>query len=280
MFIVDYLYEVGTEILEDRVSLLEDREGYTTNKYLDKFESWVKDVEGTVAVLYVGGAGLSNSECRDYVGNFQCSVDREEGGLVIKNILAYMLHKYIGVTPFADRVVYANVNANTCASSMYAVYEAEKLLKEGTVDNVLVIAEEKTSFDTIRIFHEHRINVKPGEGFAYAMFSNKGKVEVKESKWGYSYNRNPFYVDSKGYSLVKTNADVVKGHKTGTSQNEVAEAEVFGNTIGYKDKVGHCQGASGLIELCMVLDDNNVQGTVLCVASGLGGFYGSCVVVK
>jgi len=35
-----------------------------------------------------------------------------------------------------------------------------------------------------------------------------------------------------------------------------------------------------LIELCMVLEDDNLQGDVLCVASGLGGFYGSCLVRK
>ena len=59
-----------------------------------------------------------------------------------------------------------------------------------------------------------------------------------------------------------------------------AEKEVFGNVLGYKDKIGHCQGASGLIELCMVLDDDKLKGKILCTASGLAGFYGSCLVEK
>ena len=42
------------------------------------------------------------------------------------------------------------------------------------------------------------------------------------------------------------------------------------------------QGASALVEICMLLDDENVSSDepILCVASGMGGFYGSCVLYK
>ena len=282
MYIKEYFYEVGTELVEDHYQLLADREEYMVNQYLDKFENRLSglDLDGKVAVLYVGGISVQQGEDRNYDGNFTCSQPIRSSGVVIKNLQSYNMHKYIGVMPCRDRVVYANVNSNTCASSMYAVYEAQGLLDRGVVDHVVVIAEEKTSFNTIRIFKEHRIAVTPGEGFACVVLGREGLYEVKDAKWAYCYDRNPFLVKADGYAMVATEADVVKGHKTGTDQNDKAEAEVFGNTIGYKDKVGHCQGASGLIETCMLLDDETVQGDVLCVASGLGGFYGSFVVSK
>lgn len=280
MFISNYFYEAG-KFYQDYYRVLEDRAEYHTVQYITRWENKLKelDLDGKVAVLYVGGISTSNGEDRVYQGKFTCSQDKQVDRVLIKDLQAYMMHKFIGVMPCRDNVDYANINSNTCASSLYAVYEAEGLLGKG-FDHVVVIAEEKTSFNTIRIFAEHRIDVTVGEGFACVVFSKEGSVEVKDSKWAYKWTSNPFNVVAGGYAKVKSDADVVKGHKTGTEQNDAAELDVFGATIGYKDKIGHCQGASGLIELCMVLDDDTVSGNVLCVASGLGGFYGSCVVVK
>lgn len=282
MYITNYFYEVGTELVQDHYQLLVDREEYMVTQYLDRFGDKLKelDLDGNVAVLYVGGISVHQSEDRNYTGTFTCSQAIRDSGVVIKNLQAYNMHKYISMLPCKDKVVYANINSNTCASSMYAVYEAQGLIDSGKVDYVIVIAEEKTSFNTIRIFKEHRIDVTPGEGFACVVLGKKGKYRVRDAKWAFAYDRNPFLVKAQGYAMVNSEADVVKGHKTGTDQNDGAEAEVFGDTIGYKDKIGHCQGASGLIEACMVLDDNTVSGDVLCVASGLGGFYGSFVVSK
>lgn len=282
MQISNYFYTVSTESLEDRVNLLSDRPSYMTPGYIklfrDKLESL--DLVGRVAVLYAGGAGMHNAESRVYKGSFTCSLGIHEGGPVIKSLQAYMMHRYIGLMPCRGNVVYANINSNTCASSLHSIYEAERLMKYEDFDHVIVISEEKTSFDTIRIFHEHSIKVKPGEGFACVVFSKEGQYSVTDSKWAYSYDRNPFLVSKEGYSLVTSTSDYVKGHQTGTEQNDTSEKEVFGDVLGYKNKIGHCQGASGLVELCMVLDDDSLQGRVLCVASGLGGFYGSCVVEK
>ena len=282
MYISNYLYEVGTELVQDHYQLLDDREVYMATQYLSRFGDKLAGLEldGRVAVLYVGGNSSHNSEDRNYNGTFTCSQAIRDSGVVIKNLQSYNMHKYIGMMPCKDRVVYANINSNTCASSMYAIYEAQGLIDSGKVDYVIVIAEEKTSFNTIRIFKEHRIDVTPGEGFACVVLGREGKYKVSDAKWAFAYDKNPFLVKAQGYEMVNSEADVVKGHKTGTVQNDGAEAEVFGDTIGYKDKVGHCQGASGLIETCMVLDDDNVAGNVLCVASGLGGFYGSFVVSK
>jgi hypothetical protein len=285
MVLTNYFYEVSTTVLEDRVELLEERSGYMTAMYSKRFKDQINSIQldGKIAVLYVGGAGIHNAETREYKGNYECSVDVQEDGAVIKKLQAYMMHRYIGMLHNSgNNVTYANVSSDTCASSMYSLYEAERLLKDKTVDHVVIIAEEKTSRDTIRIFHEHHIEVKPGECFALAVFSREGEgTTVGSCKWEYSYNRNPFLVNEEGYRKVATACDVVKGHQTGTEQNDNAEKAVFGdNIVGYKSKIGHCQGASGLIEVLLVIDDEDIAGNVLCTASGLGGFYGSCLVEK
>lgn len=283
MVISKYFYEVGYESKVDRTELLEDRESYMTNDYIRKFKHSITGIklDGRVAVLYSAGASLHQGESRCYRGEYANSLEIQPSGPIIKELTAYMLHKYIGLLNQDNNIVYANINSNTCASSMHSIWEAKQLIDNGIVEHAIIIAEEKTSFNTIRIFHEHQINVIPGEGFALVVVSKEGQgVPLLDAKWEYSYNRNPFLVDVAGYQKVKCEADIIKGHQTGTIQNDDAEKEVFGAVIGYKDKIGHCQGASGLIELCMVLDDDRLHGKVLCTASGLAGFYGSCLVEK
>lgn len=283
MTISNYLYKVGKNKKEDRVELLEDRVSHMTNDYVKMFKNEISQIKlyGKVGVLYAAGASLHQGESRAYKGNYTNTLKIQQSGPVVKELTAYMLHKYIGLLNKNNNVVYANINSNTCASSLHSVWEAKQLLDNGILDHAIIIAEEKTSFNTIRIFHEHNIAVKPGEGFALLVVSKQGNgPKLLDAKWEYNYNRNPFLVDVKGYQKVAMEADLVKGHQTGTEQNDSAEKEVFGEVIGYKNEIGHCQGASGLVELCLLLDDNKINGRVLCVASGLGGFYGSCLVEK
>ena len=283
MKVIEHFSIAGTECLEDRIQLLDNRESYMTVEYTKMFKDKLNSIklDGKIGFLYVGGVGVHNAEGRNYVGSEKYTQPLLDDGLVIKDLQAYMMHRYIGMlVKNGNNVTYANINSNTCASSLYSVYEAERLLKDKIVDYVVILAEEKTSFNTIRIFKEYEIDVKPGEGFACIVLSNETDgIQITDSKWEYSYSTNPFYVSAEGYNKVNTPAQEVKGHKTGTEQNDEAELKVFGNTFGYKDKIGHCQGASGLIEICKVLDDSS-KTNVLCVASGLGGFYGSCVVNK
>jgi 3-oxoacyl-(acyl-carrier-protein) synthase len=80
--------------------------------------------------------------------------------------------------------------------------------------------------------------------------------------------------------FMKCDIDMVKMHGTGTAQNDVAEyeaiKELFGDieTIEYKSQIGHSQGCSTGVELCMLLD-NYKDKNILVNASGLGNFYGS-----
>ena len=260
-----------------------DRSDYATKQYTERAEAII--LTKPTAVLYAGGVGISQSESRDvtsvnnrYIG----TVDYGKSTMLIKEISAYSLHKWIGEMVNNHYVTYANVNHNTCASSMHSIYEAQRLLDSREVDEVIVIAEERTSFNTIRIFKEHSIPLIVGDGFAIVRFGREGVVAVTDSKWKYEWNRNPFGTTVNGYAKVDGEAGTVKPHGTGTDNNNVAEEELVKNrdVVYYKKTIGHTQGASALLELCMLIDDESVHGDVLCVASGLGGFYGSCILHK
>lgn len=147
-------------------------------------------------------------------------------------------------------IVYANINSNTAC----IVREAKQLIDNGIVEHAIVIAEERPVSIQYEYSMKHQINVTPGEGFALIVVSKEGNgVPLLDAKWEYSYNRNPFLVDTVGYQKVKCEADIVKGHQTGTEQNDNAEKEVFGAVVGYKDKIDTAKVLVGWIELCMVL---------------------------
>ena len=283
MKLSNYFYKVGDTNYGDRIGVSElDSRDCMTPQYIDMFYNELGSIKlvGKTALLYVGGVGIAASECRRVNETVVGSVGINDNVLVIKTTQAYMLHKYAGLLVRNNNIVYASISSTTCASSLHSLYEAERLLSS-EVDNVVVIAEEKTSSETLRIFYEHDIPLIVGEGFACVVLTNEvDGIQVTDTKWAYEYNRNPFAVTASGYESVYTACDVVKGHKTGTAVNDKAEEEAFGEVVGYKGTIGHCQGASGLIELCMVADDEALSGRVLCVASGLGNWYGSCILRK
>lgn len=284
MYVRDYSYRVATKNCEDHIEIEGiNREDYATQQYLDIAKEIVLD--RPTAVLYAGGVGIAQSESRDVTqvnDRYRGSVDYQRSTMLIKEISAYSLHKWIGSMVNNEYVEYANVNHNTCASSMYSLYEAERLLKLGEVEEVIIIAEERTSFNTIRIFKEHGIPLIVSDGFAVVRLWKEEGIEIKDTKWRYEWNRNPFGTTVSGYEKVNTDCDTVKPHGTGTDNNNAAESEIIKDreVVHYKNDIGHAQGASALLEVCMLLDDDNVSGDILCVASGLGGFYGSCVLCK
>ena len=284
MYVIDYQYRVPTIDCGDHLEIEGiNRDDYTTAQYVEGADKIV--LTKPTAVLFAGGVGIHQSESRDvtsvnkrYVG----SVPYGKSKMLVKEISAYSLHKWIGEMENNELVRYASINHNTCASSMHSVYEAQRLLDSGEVDEVIVITEERTSFNTIRIFKEHNIPLTVSDGFAIVRFGREGDVEVTDTKWKYEWDRNPFGTSVEGYKLVTSECDVVKPHGTGTDNNNEAEVELVAGkkTVYYKPKYGHMQGASSLVEMCLVMDDDDVHGDVLCVAAGLGGFYGSCVIRK
>lgn len=261
-----------------------ERSEYMTAQYQDMMREFVECIElkGKCAFLYAGGVLLSASEARNVNDTYKYREHVNTTGIAIKELAAYSMHKWIGMLSGKECIEYANINGNTCASSMHALYEAEKLLNEG-FDEVVIVTEEKTSYNTLRIFDEHKIDIAIGEGCAILHLgkaNSPAEESITDCKWFYKYDRNPFGVTMEGYNEVYTWCDIVKPHGTGTTNNEKAEIVYCDKPqLRYKEKIGHTQGASGLIEVCMVLDEP-IRGDVLCVSSGLGGFYASCIVHK
>ena len=257
-------------------------DGYMTQQYIKLLKDYITGIElkGKTAVLYAGGVLLSASEARNTVDKGTLRRSVQDSTMAVKELSAYSMHRWIGLLKDNDKVEYASINGNTCASSMYSLYEAEKLMNDG-FDEVIIIAEEKTSYNTLRVFKESMIELEVGEGVAVMHLTKDGN-DIHSCKWGYEYNRNPFGVTESGYRKIWQECDIVKPHGTGTNNNEEAEQAVIGSKeqVRFKEEIGHCQGASGLLEICMLLDDTSVAGKILCIASGLGGFYGSCLVEK
>lgn len=286
MFVKHYEYLLPSEHLNDHIEIIGiDRESYATPQYIDKTKTIV--LTRDTAVLYAGGVGITQAESRQLTKvnpRTAGSVDIMPSGMLIKEINAYCMHKWIGSMENNHLVRYANINTNTCASSMYCLYEAERLLESKEVDEVVIIAEERTSFNTIRIFKEHGIPLTVSDGLAIVILQREPTdIEITDTKWGYEYNRNPFGTTVEGYAqLTDVAHDSVKPHGTRTSNNDAAEQELVKDRKCYylKDTIGHSQGASALLEVCCLMDTGTCGEKILCLASGLGGFYGRCVLHK
>lgn len=261
-----------------------DRHDYMTAQYIDMMYEYISklNLKGRCAFLYAGGVLLTGSEARNALDSGKYREPAKDTGLCIKELAAYSMHKWIGCLNDKASIEYANINGNTCASSMHSLWEAEQLLNNG-FDEVIIVAEEKTAYNTLRVFDEMRIELQIGEGLAIVHLGKDGDgIEIDNTKWAYEYNRNPFGTTSVGYEKINSESDMVNPHGTGTDNNESAEQEIVGDRpqLRYKEKIGHTQGVSGLIEVCMVIDDPEACGDILCTSAGLGGFYGSCIVHK
>lgn len=289
MYIRDYKILYSTKDCGDHLEIPGiTREDYITPQYMNLINAPVLD--RPTAVLFVGGFSVHQGEGRDgtttpafAVG----SIPLQKSTFISREGTSYSIFKWIGAMENNHHVVYANINSNACASSMHSIYEAEQLLKQGVCEEVIIIAEERTNFNTIRIFKEHRIPITCSDGFAMIRLTSENVNsigEITDTKWMYKQGRNPFDTSQEGYALVDTDKaiDYIKPHGTNTITNNKAEELITLNrtALYYKKDIGHTQGVSALLELCLVLEDTPIQGNILCVASGFGGFYGSCILHK
>ncbi len=290
MYIKDYVYITPTiDCIDHKEIDGINRDDIAVNQFTKKISDRIPELTASTAILYSAGFSISQSESHGYINipsRNEGTVPLQKTTRVLNESSINSLHKWIGQLEGKDNIVHTSINSNTCASSMYAIYEAERLLKENICEEVLIIAEERTSYNTLRIFKEHRIPIVCGDALAIVLLSKDdySKGMLTNSKWKYQYNTNPFKTTIEGYRSVipSVNIDYVKLHGTRTPDNDAAESELvkLAKPIYYKDTIGHTQGASALIEVCMLLDDDRYIGNILCVASGLGGFYGSCVLTK
>lgn len=281
MHIIDYKYIKATEL----------RDGYVAIPELDRYKSSVKqfinlaDLDITLtkptAFLYVDGFTVSQAESGI---NLTCP---EQYLPAIKTGSSYVMHEWLYTFGGKEHIRYAGLITSTCASSLQALHEANRLLVEGIAQEVIIIGGERTTDDTVRLFKELRIPILCSDGWFYMKLGHDNlqmDAYVQDIQWKYEYNRNPFTFEKETLDALAPDYDVdyVKLHGTGTASNIWAESglAMLGEPILYKPLIGHSQGVSCLLETCLVLDDENISGKVLVTANGLGGFYGAFTLIK
>lgn len=282
MYITDYRYIHGTE----------DRSNYIAIPELDRYQSSVKqfiklanlDIQLTKPTAFIYVEGFSISQAESGIGITPDTVYTP----AIKMGSSYILHEWVYTFKGKEHLVHANIISSTCASGIQALYEADRLMKEGVAEEVIIIGGERTTEDTLRLFKELLIPVVCGDGFFYMKVSNKRNSledhRIIDIKWKYAFSNNPFMFSRETLDtlLPKYPVDFIKLHGTGTKSNNEAEAglEASGTPLRYKHLIGHTQGVSSLLETCIVLTDPDIKGKVLVTANGLGGYYGSFILVK
>ena len=276
MYVEKYMWLAGDIAL--------DRTKYMTQEYSKHMKEFAESIESSnAALLYAAGPAIHHSDSR----NFTCNnsgyvVAKSQVGLNIMSVAK--MFKNV-------KFEFANINANTCASSMYCLYEAKQLLE--AYDKVIIVAMEMTEPSQILMFEQLGVEIVCGDGLGIVVLNKtSGVARIDEVSWKWNNDRSPMSVSKEGYIKVLNELnlegiDVVKPHGTGTSRNDEAENEALVEmglgdvgTKLYKKDIGHTQGASTIVELGMLLDDVVVGTKSLVLASGMGGFYGGCVVWK
>lgn len=304
MFIRNYFYKTADLKLDNNSMIISDtkdrRNEYMNEVFYDLYKDEISKFKttGKTALIYIGGPGEHHSCSRDYK-------QIQKGIMPVKSQLGYIASK---TAKRIGNVSYLSINSNACASSMHALYEAEQLLQNG-FDDVIIYGEEWVEDVELFLFKQLNIDIVCSDGFFIIQLGKYGRVDddSENNHYGAIFNptfiwnedRSPFEVTKDGYlkamkPFEKSVIHGIKIHGSGTLQNNQAEYEAieesFGRvwanikTIEYKSQIGHCQGCSTGVELCMLIDEiyhkeNQYRKTFLINASGLGNFYGSCLLV-
>lgn len=289
MFVKNYFYKKADLRLDDKSMIISDtleyRNSFMSEIFLKLYGYVLDDLKpkGKVALLYCGGAMEHHSHNRIFSN---CS---KKANIVIKSQSSYLASK---IANKIGNISYLSINANTCASSMYALFEAYNLLNFLGFDEVVIYGEEWVEGVELLLFSQFGIDIVCSDGYFVLHLSKdckEKKAYIKNVSWIYENSKSPFEVTKNGYKeamkkFINEDINLVKLHGTGTKQNNLAEyeavKELFGkiDTLEYKSKIGHSQGVSSGVELCMLIDDFSNKN-ILVNASGLGNFYGTCLLV-
>lgn len=297
MVVESYKFIVGTERSKDNKShtIKEiNRTNYMTQEFMKLSSEYCLSIIGGEknAILYAGGPAIHHSDGRNINGLLP------DGSIAIKSQIGlniYSIAKNFRNVNFS----YANINGNTCASGMHSIYEAYKLIHNEGYDKVIVYASDLVEASQLLVFEQLGIDIVCGDGLAIIVFARECEnpiAKVENVHWAWNLDPSPMTVTKEGYGKILNliidntlNIDYIKPHGTGTGRNEIAENDALAEKnlnnipiVKYKEQIGHTQGASAAIELCMVLNDNRIDSNknILITASGLGGFYGGCIVSK
>lgn len=247
--------------------------------YKDEFSEF--SPKGKTALLYIGGPLEHHSASADHE-----SLHRPSQVIPVKAQVGYMASRTAKLFP---NVEYVSINANTCASAMYALHEAERLFAEG-YDDVILYGEEWVEPVERKLFEQIGVDLILSDGlFVMHLTNEEKKPAITATSWLWHCDRSEMIFSQEGYlkafAIAKNKKiDRVKLHGSGTENNTKAELGAveafFGKempTLSLKDEIGHSQGVSAGLEICMTLDRCEKGETVLCSASGLGNFYGAAI---
>lgn len=285
MYIESYKIMYSFDKLIDELS----RDNYMNQEFLKVNKSYIDTVttNGKTALLYVGGPAIHHSDGRN-INN-----THKNATVVVKSHIGY--NTYSIARAFKNvSFDYVSSNANTCASSIHSLYEAKLLFEQGYTD-IIVYGTDMVEDTQLLLFEQLGANVVCGDGSVVVHLTKdrteNSKCEIRDVSWVFNLDASPMSVSRDGYSKVIKElgvdvVDVVKPHGTGTDRNTVEElsaleAVEYKNIVMYKEKIGHTQGVSALLEICMLIEDKDVEwNNALALASGMGGFYGGCYITK
>jgi hypothetical protein len=276
MQIIDYKYLHGTEQRPGYIAIPELSRLRPAAPQFAEIANLDIRLTRSTAFLYIDGFSLSPSECGLHpkdIKNF-CPA--------IKTGIGNVVHSWIRTFENNHLLSRVDIMSGTCAAGIQAIYEAEQILARREAEEVIIIGGERITDDTMRLFKELNIPITCGDGFVYVRAIRGNQIE--DCKWKYQYHTNPFgFTAATLNSLIPSyKIDYVKLHATGTESNTAAEKDLeeLATPIQYKETIGHTQGVSALLETCMVLDDPDINGTILVTANGMGGFYGAFTLTK
>ena len=285
MRIASYWYKVGdctTDLGVEISGIDRDSVSYSAyNSYTDEYAKKVTPIgDGKQALIVVGGPMSTHSDVRNVLGTAKSS------GIAVKMIGGYGAYNIARMFKnFSFEFI--DIDAMTCASGASAIYKANQLISQGYTD-VIVYAADIIEETQLLLFKQLGVDLLCGDGVGILHISTKGKYHVTGTSFCYNSDISPMAVSSEGYkkvinSLNTENVDLIKMHGSGTNRNTEVEYEAVKDfdckKIEYKSEIGHTQGASSIVEICMMLDREEFT-KALVLASGLGGFYGGCIINK
>lgn len=288
MFVKDYFYMTADLLMPNASMLISDtldkRDGFMNEVFYELYKDEISKFKtvGKTALLYIGGAGEHHSVSR----NFNLT---PKGVMPVKSQLGYIASK---TAKRLGNISYLSINSNACASSMFALKEAYELLAND-FDDVIIYGEEWVEEVELFLFRQHGIDLVCSDGFFILHLTKEAAntfAQIDKPSWVWNDDKSPFEVSKEGYlkameKFKLEKFDLIKTHGSGTPQNNKAELEAiqeyftYTKTMEFKSYIGHSQGVSTGLELCMLLDSfmgNNKH--ILINASGLGNFYGSCAI--